>query len=65
MVRVVPLTDEEKMSIVSGLRSSVPATKLVTLRKLQEIAEVRPEALIYLDTYDKVTLNEIIAISYR
>ncbi|GEM_PF-1573788 len=62
MVRVVPLTDEEKMSIVSGLRSSVPATKLVTLRKLQEIAEVRPEAIVYLDTYDKVTLNEIITL---
>ncbi len=62
MVYIIPLTDEEKMSIISGLRSTVPATRLVTIRKLQEICEIRPEAILFLDAYDKTTLNEIISL---
>ncbi|ENN96505.1 hypothetical protein J422_01760 [Methanocaldococcus villosus KIN24-T80] len=62
MGKVVPLTDEEKMSIVSGLRSSVPATRLVTLRRLQDLASRKPETILYLDAYDKVTLNEILTL---
>ncbi|ADG13049.1 conserved hypothetical protein [Methanocaldococcus infernus ME] len=59
-MRILPLTDEEKASIIAGLRSTVPATRLVTLRRLQELADTRPEAFAYLDAYDKTTLNEIL-----
>ncbi|WP_423792527.1 double zinc ribbon domain-containing protein [Methanocaldococcus indicus] len=62
MVYIIPLSEEEKMSIIAGLRSSVPGTRLITLRKLQEICENRPEAILYMDAYDKNTLNEIITL---
>ncbi|MBP2143597.1 RNA polymerase subunit RPABC4/transcription elongation factor Spt4 [Methanococcus voltae] len=60
MVTVIPLNEEEKASIIKGLRSAVPATKLVTLKRLVDLTEARPESFQYMDMYDKRSLNEII-----
>ncbi|HIP17358.1 MAG TPA: zinc ribbon domain-containing protein [Methanothermococcus okinawensis] len=60
MATVLPINEEEKMSIIAGLRSRVPATKLVTLKKIADIADLRPESLQYLEMTDKRSMNEII-----
>ncbi|WP_292459303.1 zinc ribbon domain-containing protein [Methanothermococcus sp.] len=60
MTAITPINEEEKMSILAGLRSHVPATKLITLKKIADIADMRPESLQYMDMTDKRTIQEII-----
>ena len=60
MVAIIPINEEEKMSIITGLKSRVPATKLIALKKVADIADLRPESLQYLDIIDKKSMNEII-----
>lgn len=61
MVTIIPINEEEKMSIITGLRSSVPATKLITLKKIADIADMRSESLQYMEMIDKTSMNEIIS----
>ncbi|AEH06672.1 zinc ribbon domain-containing protein [Methanothermococcus okinawensis] len=61
MATITPINEEEKMSILAGLRSRVPATKLITLKKISDIADMHPESLQYMDMDDKRTLQEIIS----
>jgi len=56
---IIPINEEEKMSIIVGLRSNVPATKLITLKKVADIADMRPESLQYMDMIDKRLMQEI------
>ena len=60
IMTITPINEEEKMSILAGLRSRVPATKLITLKKISDIADMHPESLQYLDMTDKRTIQEII-----
>jgi len=60
MVTIIPISEEEKMSILTGLKSRVPATKLVTLKRVADIADLRPESLQYMEMVDKRSLQEII-----
>ncbi len=65
MPTIIPINEEEKMSIIAGLRSNVPATKLITLKKVADIADMRPESLQYMDMIDKRSMQEIISLIER
>ncbi|ABR54481.1 conserved hypothetical protein [Methanococcus vannielii SB] len=61
MVTVIPINEEERASIINGLKSSVPATKLITLKKIVDLTILRPESLQYMEMTDKQSIQRIIS----
>jgi len=61
MVTVIPINEEERASIINGLKSAVPATKLITLKKIVDLTILRPESLQYMEMTDKQSIQRIIS----
>ncbi|MDK2928463.1 MAG: hypothetical protein PWP73_46 [Methanococcus sp.] len=61
MVTIVPINEEERASIINGLKSSVPATKLITLKKIVDLTVLRPESLQYMEMTDKMAIQRIVS----
>lgn len=59
------ISNEEKRQILISLRSAVPATRFLMLKKLAEITEREPEKLRALSSQDEYTFSDILnAITY-
>lgn len=57
---LIPLTDEEKKRIIFGLRSSVVATRFLTIKKIFELVEKAPDKLRYLEVSDEAAMRDIL-----
>ncbi len=55
------ISSEEKRQILMSLRSAVPATRFLMLKKLAEISEAEPEKLRALATQDEYTFSDILS----
>lgn len=53
------ITDEEKRRILAGLRSSVPATRFLTVKKLAERIKSKPDVIKYLASSDVHTMDDM------
>ncbi len=53
------ITDEEKRTILAGLRSSVPATRFLTVKKFAERIKSKPDIIKYLASSDVHTMEDI------
>lgn len=59
----VPISDEEKRRIILSLRSSVPATRFLILKKLSDICENSPEIIRYIDATDEYAMSDIVSLA--
>jgi len=60
-----PITEEEKREILVNLKSFVPATRYLVLRKIGDMADTEPERIKVIQSTDRHTFSEIVdTISY-
>ncbi len=57
---LTPITDEEKKRLIFGLKSSVVATRFLTIKKIYEMVEKQPEKFRYLEVSDETSMRDIL-----
>ncbi len=57
---ITPITDEEKKRLIFGLKSSVVATRFLTIKKIYEMVEKKPEKFRYLEVSDETSMKDIL-----